>query len=1289
VNFGGYPSDALIQRLHYALDADEDELLVLAERIPHGIKERVSQRLDVFRVLAECNDKRLDRLMREMNMRGAPRASNQAVRPDQMQSGPHNSAQDDFDLARFPVALNLPTADPALLNDAQEAVKREFRDSVKWKRLRCRRVDVLSKTDTGTIFELQIGHSVEFDWTWEGAVALRPLTMKEDADDQKTLFNRVSDEPEIDDSVLWQGEILEVDEATGRIFVCVTNPEHPPRKGSFYVRPFEFLAFLNSVFNEPAFDRVRSRLPDRLLASEGYVHPEVNDYSPVGLSHLADWWRKSWSMLWGPPGTGKTYTTGRQVADVLSDQSERILVVSTTNRATDAAAISIGRAAQDVAANSLSQGQLLRVGKGTSLMQFEKYRLTDMLRGTETEFLDEIDRLADELAKADRPEDKAVLRKMIKELRIQMQDNARRNFLDSRIRVVVGTAFRATTFLSSEEVKEGIETGHAPFTTVFIDEAGLISRAAVAALALLASRRVVLVGDSKQLAPISRISRILPTLQMTWLANSGLSHLQNIATHEPGVHVLKEQRRMHDEVCSVVSHYQYEGFLTTAPEVAGRRFSQPQLLEGQPRTIWYVLDDDGDDLPSIRAERGPGNRSWVRVATPKVLAKIFSDATLRKASGLFISPFKAQAKEVAALFARNQLSTWSASTVHSQQGSEADIVIFDSVNAGSYSWPYDEWKRLVNVALSRSREHVILLASRAEMDEPYLRPLLKYLAPRVLRKRGPKFSWEEVPIRTQYAAPSGQATVDPNSIGTQLAKRKELRPVLSNEQQRLCGLELDGKPRLVRGVAGSGKTVVLAHWLMQTVKRLGDQPNLRIWAVFANRSLQSLIGDSIESAWEKESSTSPFPWDRVTLRHIREILDVLLPEVGLSMNQYQFDYDEAAAAYLEKKPVESISPRCDALFIDEAQDMGPSTLKLLSAIVQQKESTDPNSRSVNIFYDNAQNIYRRGTPTWSELGLDMRGRSTVMKESFRSTKPITEFAINVLYRLQPPDSSPDHRELVSRGLIEKTLRNGSEWWAVRFNQIDGPKPSFRQYVNLDQEFAAIGEYCLELIRSEGVQPSDICLLYNSSNVKWRLETQVAPRLKEIGVELSVQTNRPFERSSGMLLATTSHSYKGYDSEIVIVPAVDQYTANEVGILANNLYVAMTRARSILTLFAQKMNNPHAQRLYQVIDECLDNLHERPAIETEISPHDDVADLLSVIGNEHRKWMVDIWNRFTISQEPLVSKTGEVIAEPLFCFKANGKPYACFGKELPRQRVLQRLQDFGVAVLALGREVPAE
>jgi len=1200
---------------------------------------------------------------------------------------------ESFVQASFAADLRLPDAGDDLLHNASRAIRKEYRDSAKWKRLRCRNVKPVSECESGTVFELQIGHAVEFDWTWEGAVAFRPLLLEEFEDSQATLFENGFNDPDISDSIVWSGEVLEVDESTGRIFIAVTDPEHPPRRGSFYVRPFEFLTFLDSVYNEDAFVDVRKQLPSRLAAAQGSTHPDVATAADAGLDHLKPWWQKSWSVLWGPPGTGKTYTTGQQVAKVLADDpSERILVVSTTNRATDAVAISIGRAT----ANSnvgLNEGKVLRIGKGGSLKKFQEEQLTAMLRGTETEFLAQIESLAAEIARTEEPQTKALIRKQLKEIREQMKDASQRNFLDEDVRTVVSTSFKATTFLCYDEVKEDVEAGKAPFTTVFIDEAGLLSRVAIAALSLLASRRVVLVGDSKQLAPISRISRILEPSQGNWLAKSGLSHLDQISKRVAGVHVLSEQRRMHPDVCDVVSAFQYDGFLTTAPEVSERNFALPTLFVEQPRASWYVLDEDSDDLPSIRAERGPGNRSWVRPATIKVLKKLFADLSLRTTNGLFISPFKAQAKAIHSFFAANDLHSWMASTVHSQQGSEADIVIFDSVNAGSYGWPYDEWKRLVNVALSRSRETIIVLASRAEMEEPYLRPLLRHLSPQVLRRRGSKLAWEAVPVRTEYQIPkalqkaNGQNGDDTSLlIGNQLTKRKVLRPVLSHEQERLCGLELDGKPRLVRGVAGSGKTVVLAHWLKQTVKRIEDKPNVRIWAVFANRSLQSLIGDSIESAWEQATDGKPFPWSRVELHHIKEILEVMLPEAGLKSSSFGFEYDQAAEAFLERTPVDQISPRCDALFIDEAQDMGPNALKLLSAIVRQSDANDENSRAINIFYDNAQNIYGRSTPKWADFGLDMRGRSSVMKESFRSTKPITEFALNVLYRLQPPETNPDHKELTTRGLIERTERDGSDWWTVRFNQVDGPAPQFRQYMNLDQEFAAIAEYCRELIQTQGVQPSDICLIYNGKNIKYRLEKVVAPALADLGVELSVQANKPFERSHNILLATTSHSYKGYDSEVVIIPAVDQYTAKEKGVLANNLYVAMTRARSLLTLFAQRMKTDHAQTLYEVIEDCLGNLEERPEIETDNSPQDDLVAILDCIGHEHRKWLVNLWNRHGLSQEPLTTKGGEIVAEPLFGVRVGKTHYACFGEEPPRQRILRKLEDYGIYLLEPGQVV---
>ena len=62
MNSGDYPSDALIQRLAEALEADEEELIVLAERVPDRIRRRVLQRPEVFGALANCDDATLDKV---------------------------------------------------------------------------------------------------------------------------------------------------------------------------------------------------------------------------------------------------------------------------------------------------------------------------------------------------------------------------------------------------------------------------------------------------------------------------------------------------------------------------------------------------------------------------------------------------------------------------------------------------------------------------------------------------------------------------------------------------------------------------------------------------------------------------------------------------------------------------------------------------------------------------------------------------------------------------------------------------------------------------------------------------------------------------------------------------------------------------------------------------------------------------------------------------------------------------------------------------------------------------
>ncbi|MCO8123729.1 AAA domain-containing protein [Stieleria sp. TO1_6] len=1114
----------------------------------------------------------------------------------------------EFAPARFACELGLPTVDAQLLKDAATAVRQEYRDGSRWKRLNCRQVSIVAERDRGTVYVVHLDGSVEFDWTWEGAKAFRPRSL----DDDQSYSDQFYEEAEYDDEIRWSGEIVEVNERSGCLFISLDNPEQAPSAGPFFVRPFEFLSVLDAIYNGEEFEDVREHLPARLNAAKGDVHPKITNPCDQGLSQLHDWWQHSWSVLWGPPGTGKTWMTGQQIAHLMQDQSERILVVSTTNKATDAVAISIGEAARKHCADQLADDTLLRIGKGASYQAFVAKDLQPMLRGTEAEILSQIDSLAKQLRRFETSDDKALTRKQINELRRAGNDRSNRIFLDADKRVVVATAFKAMNYLKAGSIREMVENGEAPFTTIFIDEAGLISRTAVAALSLLAARRVVLVGDSKQLAPISRISRILPTRQQTWLASSGLSHLDDTDDIPKAIHLLSQQRRMHPDVCEVVSQFQYDGILTTASECAARPSTLPPFIADHSRAIWYVLDEEAADLTTIRASRGPGNGSWVRAITPTVLQKLFSDDGVRSANGLFISPFKAQAQAIGKRLAKWGITSWESSTVHSQQGSEADIVVFDTVNAGSGTWQIPEWKRLVNVALSRAREAVIVLASRSEMEEPYLRPLLPALTPAFLTADGNQFSWRNA---GQPDASNASIVGEPKTrytselscrMGDQFAGRKSLKPVLSAEQQRLTNLELDGKPRLVRGVAGSGKSVVLCNWLAKTTQRLCRDPDTRIWAVYANRSLHKLLQDSIESAWKELNAgdlfaSADFPWEKVSLLHVKDVLAGILPSVQMSAETIGFDYDRAAAEFLARQDLHNLLPRCSALFIDEAQDMGPATLRLLLSLIEQSNEGDINSRAAHIFYDNAQNVYGTETPKWSEFGLDMRGRSTIMRESFRSTTPITELAVNVLGRLSAASQSQDHHELLQLGLLERTKRNGEAWLRVRFNQIDGPKPIYHRFENRSQEMAAIAVHLKHLIQSDGISPTDICVIYNG-RAHEVLETQLAPKLAEIGVELSFQKNRSFQRQSNTLIATTPHSYKGYESEVVIIPCVDNYVAPAGKLLTNSLYVAMTRARSLLAIYGVDSGSGASRRIGETIGDCI-TTQNAPPHETPIDQED--------------------------------------------------------------------------------------
>ncbi|QDV45810.1 helix-turn-helix protein [Stieleria neptunia] len=62
LQFGDYPSETFIQRLAATLNADEYDLMMLADKVPESIRIRIRERPSLFKAIAKLDDQSLDRL---------------------------------------------------------------------------------------------------------------------------------------------------------------------------------------------------------------------------------------------------------------------------------------------------------------------------------------------------------------------------------------------------------------------------------------------------------------------------------------------------------------------------------------------------------------------------------------------------------------------------------------------------------------------------------------------------------------------------------------------------------------------------------------------------------------------------------------------------------------------------------------------------------------------------------------------------------------------------------------------------------------------------------------------------------------------------------------------------------------------------------------------------------------------------------------------------------------------------------------------------------------------------
>jgi transcriptional regulator with XRE-family HTH domain len=65
LHFGDYPSEKFIHKLADELQTDEDELLILADKVPERLRQRIRERPSLFKAIADLDERKLDRLSKE------------------------------------------------------------------------------------------------------------------------------------------------------------------------------------------------------------------------------------------------------------------------------------------------------------------------------------------------------------------------------------------------------------------------------------------------------------------------------------------------------------------------------------------------------------------------------------------------------------------------------------------------------------------------------------------------------------------------------------------------------------------------------------------------------------------------------------------------------------------------------------------------------------------------------------------------------------------------------------------------------------------------------------------------------------------------------------------------------------------------------------------------------------------------------------------------------------------------------------------------------------------------
>lgn len=361
------------------------------------------------------------------------------------------------------------------------------------------------------------------------------------------------------------------------------------------------------------------------------------------------------------------------------------------------------------------------------------------------------------------------------------------------------------------------------------------------------------------------------------------------------------------------------------------------------------------------------------------------------------------------------------------------------------------------------------------------------------------------------------------------AELPDVMKVMDLQQEQLARSLGDGH-RVIHGVAGSGKTMILGYRAEYLAK--ASSVGKPILVLCYNEPLAVKLHSVFEARGlgDRVHARNFHKWCRQQLVAFGQAI----PRQGPTM------FDEMVDNVIRGVERSQIpSGQYQAILIDEGHDFRPEWLKLVTQMV------DPTTNSLLLLYDDAQSIYERSKArqfSFKSVGVQAQGRTTILKINYRNTRQILQMANRVAADLLTPEDKDDD------GIpLVRPVSCGRDGEAPLIIRLPTPREEFDKIAELMQSS-----------HQEGYAWGDMAILCKDHAAMSACSSSLRQRSLPHHVR---KGSGDFQPNADAIKVMTMYASKGLEFPVVAVPGVGQmpFANQDETDAARLFYVAATRA----------------------------------------------------------------------------------------------------------------------------------